>query len=159
MDGKKEPIKWTRLTFVDDRLENASLAETLRDSLEIIGWPLVWTYKRDSLSFKFNLEQPGKHYIVSYSFNDMTADVIETPKGFWRTFDSLHGMGGSLPNSSIMMSWGLCTHLIVVLVLFSIGSGLYLWFSSKIDCKKAAITLIVSVLITSLWMFQLYFIG
>ncbi|MDA1120116.1 MAG: hypothetical protein O2887_06415 [Bacteroidetes bacterium] len=58
-----------------------------------------------------------------------------------------------------MKLWGLYTHLIVILVLFSIGSGLYLWFSSKIDRKTAGIALIISVLITSLWMFQLYLIG
>ncbi|MDA0194690.1 MAG: hypothetical protein O2887_06410 [Bacteroidetes bacterium] len=67
MDGKKEPKDWSKIIAIDNGLENAPLAQTLRDSLGIIGWPLFWTFKRDSLSFEFNLEQPGKklfHYLL-----------------------------------------------------------------------------------------------
>jgi hypothetical protein len=96
--------------------------------------------------------------LVSYSFDDRTANVSETPKGFWRTFNALHA-AGKVPNSSVMWLWGWYSHLIVGIVLFSLCSGLYLWFESKLDRKIAVIALIASILLTSLWMAQLYYIG
>ncbi|HET9485954.1 MAG TPA: hypothetical protein VFO54_00885 [Chryseosolibacter sp.] len=160
MQLSPEPETWTRQvqltnTFSDDGL----LSETLRDSLSLIGWPLPWETWHDSTGvFHFALEHPGKRYVVDYSFGDRVARVQEIRKGFWRIFNAMHGMG-SVPNSFFMHAWKWYTRITVVLVVFSVFSGIYLWYQGKHDKKSGWFTLLGSVLVGLAWMLYLYVNG
>lgn len=149
-----DPIHLTN-NFTDD----LKLSEAIRDSLSLIGWPLPWETWHDSTGiFHFALEHPGKRYVVDYSFNNQVAQVQETPKGFWRVFNSLHG-AGAVPNSLFMHAWKWYSRVTVVLVIFSVILGIYLWYDGRRDKKAGWYVLITSLVLSIAWMLQLYLIG
>jgi hypothetical protein len=139
--------------FKDDLL----LSETLRDSLSLIGWPLPWETWHDSTGiFHFALEHPGKRYVVDYAFADQVARVQEIRKGFWPIFNAMHGSGGGVPNSMFMRAWKWYTRITVGLVVFSVLLGIYLWYNGRRDKKAGWYTLLISLVVSLAWMFQLY---
>ena len=142
-------------TFNDDLL----LSEALRDSLKLIGWPLPWETWHDSTGiFHFALEHPGKRYVVDYTFHNQEARVQEIPKGAWRIFNAMHG-SGAVPNSTFMHVWKWYSRATVVLVIFSVLLGVYLWWKGQRNRKVGWYTLLFSVAISLGWMVQLYFWG
>jgi len=160
MQSSGEPERWTKeVRLSNDFEDDGLLSETLRDSLSLIGWPLPWETWHDTTGiFHFALEHPGKRYVVDYSFANQEANVEETPKGFWRIFNAMHGMG-SVPNSWFMHVWKWYTRVTVVLVVVSIFLGIYLWYKGRRDKKSGWYTLLLSFVLTLAWMFQLYFNG
>lgn len=54
--------------------------------------------------------------------------VEETSTGLWPIIGALHGWSGDLPHrSTFMRYWSIYTEVCVWVVLFSLGSGVYLW--------------------------------
>jgi len=160
MDQSGDSIMWThRILIKNHSSDDLTLSEAIRDSLSLIGWPLPWETWRDSTGhFHFALEQPGRRYVIDYSLTDNVAEVQETQKGFWRVFNSLHGAGG-VPNAPFLQVWSWYTRFTVIGVMFSVFSGIYLWFSGKKDKKSGLFTLIISLAVAILWMIQLYLKG
>jgi hypothetical protein len=160
MQSHGKVTDWTKTvqlsnTFHDD----LKVSEALRDSLSLIGWPLPWETYRDSTGiFHFSVEQPGKRYVISYSFNNRIAQVQESRKGFWQVVNALHGSGG-VPNSVVMEGWTWYTRLTIVLVLFSLFLGISMWYRGIRDKKAGRYILVGSTLLTIAWMLELYFIG
>ncbi|MEX2230833.1 MAG: hypothetical protein WD824_01635 [Cyclobacteriaceae bacterium] len=160
MRNDEGPQTWSkpvRLTnnFQDDLL----LSETIRDSLFLIGWPLPWETWHDSTGvFHFALEHPGKRYVVDYTFTDNIARVQEIPKGFWRVFNAMHG-SGAVPNSIFMHAWKWYSRITVVLVVFSVFLGIYIWYNGRRDKKTGWYTLLISLILSLAWMLQLYYSG
>ena len=160
MSQSGEPRLWhykmkAPLTSTND----AELALTLRDSLSLIGWPLPWEFKRDSTGlFHIVLEQPGKRYEIDYTSRDNMASVTEIPKGFWRVFNSLHG-AGEVPNAPLTIVWRWYTRLTIAVVVFSVFSGIYVWYVKRRNRKSGLFILIVSLFLALAWMFQLYLNG
>lgn len=160
MEANPEPERWTRevrlsRNFTDDLV----LSETLRDSLSLIGWPLPWETWHDSTGiFHFALEHPGKRYVVDYSFATQRAEIEEIPKGLWRIFNAMHGIG-SIPNAPFMYAWQWYTRVTAVLVVFSVLAGVYLWYKGRRDKKTGWYTLAISLVVSIAWMLQLYLMG
>lgn len=160
MESQDAVEMWSKKIDIDDNfIDDRFLSETIRDSLSLIGWPLPWETWHDSTGvFHFALQHPGKRYIIDYDFRDQTARVQEGHKGLWRVFNSLHGVG-SVPNSWFMHSWKWYTRLTAVLVVFSVLTGIYVWYRSKRDKKSGLFVLAFSVIISIGWMLQLYYFG
>jgi hypothetical protein len=160
MKGHGATTRWSRSIQLSNNFPgDLKLSEAIRDSLSLIGWPLPWETWHDSTGvFHFALEQPGKRYVIDYTFKDQKAEVSETAKSFWQVFNSLHG-GGSVPNAPIMTLWQWYARIAVVLVVLSVALGIFLWYRGNRD-KKAGWYLLISSLLVSLgWILQLYFIG
>ena len=160
MQGDLETEQWTASFPVDKTIkDNDALSELIRDSLALIGWPLPWEIRRDTTGiFHFALQHPGKRYVIDYNLNDGTAHVSETPRGSWPIFNALHGMG-SVPRSGFMDFWKWYSRLTVVLVVFSVCSGVYLWHRGRREKRSGWYVLLISFGLSLLWMVQLYFIG
>jgi hypothetical protein len=160
MDGNKNETEWARtVSHITEDQENLKVSEDLRDSLGLVGWPLYWETWRDSTGiFHFVVEQPGKRYEIDYSFQDRTARVKETQKNFWRVFNALHGFG-SVPRAPFMDLWSWYTRLTVLVVVFSVMSGVYLWYTSNRDRQGGNITLALSMLGALGFMIYMYLIG
>lgn len=160
MQTSAEPETWMRhVQLPGDFTDDLLLSQTLRDSLSLIGWPLPWETWHDSTgTFHFVLEHPGKRYVVDYSFASQQATVEEIPKGIWRAFNAMHGMG-SVPNAGFMDLWKWYTHITVVLVILSVFLGIYLWYKGRHDRKSGRLLLFVSIVVSLAWMLQLYFNG
>lgn len=135
------------------------LSHSIRDSLALIGWPLPWETWRDSTGrLHFAVHHPGKRYVIDYDFGNHIASVAETPRGGWQIFNAMHGMG-AVPGSAFMHAWKWYSRITVVLVIFSIFTGIYLWYRSSRDLKTGLYVLMGSLLISLAWMLQLYFQG
>ncbi|HEX8037595.1 MAG TPA: PepSY-associated TM helix domain-containing protein [Chryseosolibacter sp.] len=160
MQRSGETETWSKqVQIAKDFQDNLAFSEALRDSLALIGWPLPWETYRDSTGiFHFALEHPGKRYTVDFSLKTREAQVRETSKGFWPVFNAMHG-AGAVPNSAFMHLWKWYTRLTVVLVVFSVLIGIYLWYAGNRDKRAGIYTLAVSLIASAAWMIYLYFKG
>lgn len=139
--------------------DNRQLTEVIRDSLGLVGWPLPWETRRDSTgAIHVVVEHPGKRYVIDYSMAASSANVVETPKGFWRVFNSLHGFG-VMPNAPITYAWSWYTRITIAVVVFAVFSGIYLWFIGKQNKKSGLVTLLICFSAAVAWMLQMYFNG
>lgn len=155
-----EPSTWSHPMklageFADDR----QLAEVVRDSLDLVGWPLPWETRRDSIgTIHVVVVHPGKRYVIEYSQATSSATVIETPTGFWHVFNSLHGFG-VMPKAPITYAWSWYTRITIAVVIFAVFSGIYLWFIGNKNKKSGFYTLAISFSLAVMWMLQMYFNG
>ncbi|MDH4296446.1 MAG: PepSY-associated TM helix domain-containing protein [Cyclobacteriaceae bacterium] len=157
MEKTGDPVFWTRkLQLSGSNATDLVLSETIRDSLALIGWPLPWETRHDSSgAFHFALEQPAKRYVIDYSAANHVVHIAETPKGFWRVFNSLHG-SGAVPRAPIMHAWEWYTRVTVAVIVLSVLTGIYVWFTGNQNRKSDLYTLLISLTIAVLWMLQLY---
>lgn len=159
MQQQRDSILWQRHSLtVSESQNDIKLAEEIRDSLSLLGWPLPWDMWRDSSAIHFAMEQPAKRYFITYSFFTNTANIVETRKGFWAVFNSLHG-AGPVPNGSFTTLWQWYTRATVIVGILSIITGLYIWIKSKEDKKSSLLILFVSMAGALIWMIKLYFLG
>ena len=159
MERSGAQIHWNQRTVkIDPGSDDLKVAEAIRDSLSLMGWPFPWEMSRDSTSLQFAMEQPAKRYVIRYGFVDHTVNVTETDKGFWRVFNSLHG-AGEIPNGPFMKWWKWYTRATVLIVIFSIVTGLYIWLKSKEEKKTGIIVLSASFSLAILWMVKLFYWG
>jgi len=159
MEHRSDSIVWERQSLaVDESLDDLQLAEAIRDSLSLMGWPLPWEMWRDSAALHFAMEQPAKRYFITYNFAGNEVEVIQRSKGFWNVLNALHG-AGSVPNGPFTTLWQGYTRLTVITVILSIITGVYIWLKSKKDKKTGFVILLVSVTGTFLWMIKIYLWG
>jgi hypothetical protein len=159
MEHSADSTVWeSRILPLDPKQDDLKLAESIRDSLSIMGWPLPWRMWRDSASLFFEMEQPAKRYFITYTFDNGTLHVVETGKGFWRVFNSLHG-AGKVPNGPFTMLWHWYTRMTILIVILSVFTGIYIWLKSKQDKKTGLALLSLTVSGTIFWMLKLYLWG
>lgn len=140
---------WEEPLQVDATTNNDALAESIRDRLGLMGWPLPWETKRDAMgNLQFKMERPGKSYTIHADFKEHRAQIEARSKGFWELVNSLHALG-SVPNSRFTPWWAWYTELCTAFVLFAAASGLYLWVNSKRE-RRAGMISFFSALLASL---------
>lgn len=145
---KPHPSKWEASLIVGPLTNNDALAESVRDSLGLMGWPLPWRTKRDSAGdLEFDLERPGKSYTIRTELKEHRARVEERSKGFWQVVTSLHALG-AIPNSRFAPWWGGYTEVCTGFVLFASASGIYLWVNSKRERRWGVISLLVATVLS-----------
>jgi len=150
VEGKpaSTPRVWDAPITTLPTTDNDALAESVRDSLGLMGWTIPWNMQRDGAGdLQFDLERPGKSYTIRTVLKDHTARVEERRKGFWQVVNSLHALG-AVPNSNFALWWGGYTELCTVFVLFASISGLYLWVNSKRERRVGMITLAVALVLS-----------
>jgi hypothetical protein len=159
MEPQRDSIVWESQSIaLNDSLDDLKLAEAIRDSLSLMGWQLPWDMWRDSFSIHFAMEQPAKRYFITYTFDSNAAKIVETRKGFWPVFNSLHG-AGLVPNGSFTTLWQWYTRAAVIVGIFSIVTGLYIWMESNEDKKSGLLILFICMAGALIWMIKLYFLG
>ena len=159
MQQQSDSTIWEQqISKIDTAHADLRLAEAIRDSLSLMGWPLPWEMWRDSAALHFEMEQPAKRYFITFSFYNNKITIVEKKKGFWPVFNSLHG-SGTVPNGPFTTLWQWYTRATVITLIVSIITGIYIWLNTKEDKKTGLIILFVSVTGTLLWMIKLYLWG
>ena len=143
------PLEWQQAISIDPATDNATMAKSVRDSLGLMGWPVVRQTKRDaSGDLHFDIERPGKSYTVYTLLGEGKVRVEERRKGFWQVIKSLHGLD-QLPNSQFVPWWGVYTEVCIGFMLFAGISGVYLWVVTRRERVIGRITLCAAVLLSS----------
>jgi hypothetical protein len=95
-----------------------------------MGWGAWWEVRQSDEETRVQVVRPGKRYQVRIPMGEGIAHVEETRLGYWSVINSLHATM-SLPNAPFMSFWGIYTEICVWVVLFSAGSGIYLWTARR----------------------------
>lgn len=142
MEPGKNIIHWQRQIIIPPFQDEQQFADAIRDSLGLIGWSPPWEIKKDTTGFRFMITHPGKTYAIKIVTNEKIIRVEETRKGFWSVFNSLHGFNGEIPGApALINSWGFYSDIIIVVMLFSIISGIYIFLKRKSERKTGLIIL------------------
>ncbi len=102
-------------------------AARLRDSLGLIGMLPNWELRPADDGLRFLVWRPGKQYDITWSEPAAAVSVIETRSGLWGALRDMHGLWG-LDDSLWSRAWGMYTVISIAGLLFSIGTGLWLWW-------------------------------
>lgn len=128
---------------------NEQFAEEIRIRLGLMGWTPPWVQKKDSASFAFMVTHAGKDYHINVPLLGHVVQVNEKRKGFWSVFNSLHFLGEAIPGAPwLINTWRFYQDLTVVVLLFSVGSGIYIFLRRRQE-RKAAFLLLGSALALS----------
>jgi len=148
-------IKWQKQINIPPFKDDQQFSDDVRDSLGLMGW--AYNVKKDSTGFRFIVSHPGKNYAVKIANNEKLISVEETRKGFWSVFNGLHGFHGKMPGApALVTSWGIYTNTIVVVMLFSIISGIYIFLRRKNERKTGLIILFSCIGISLLIMLSVW---
>jgi hypothetical protein len=129
--SKRTPQVWVASLGAKPVEDNNEMAESVRDSLGLMGWTIPWNMQRTPEGdLRFDLERPGKSYTIQTDIKKQTAQVQERRKSFWQVLNSMHALG-AVPNSRFVRWWGGYTEVCTAFVLFGAFSGIYLWLNSK----------------------------
>jgi hypothetical protein len=119
---------WTDQVVIDQTLDDNGLAKSVRDQLDIMGWPPTWQFKRDSNTFQMNVTQLAKTSKLEVDLNSGAVKVDEIPKGFLATLHGLHFFNGRIPNAPFFLkTWIVYQWLALFVFLISLVLGLWLW--------------------------------
>jgi len=151
--GPRAPLpvvaEWQAPLTVEAVKENEAMANSVRDSVGLIGWVFPAKIKRDEAgNLQFDVERPGKGYTVRADVKDRTVKVEERHKGFVQVFDALHAFRG-VPNSPFTASWGIYTEVCTIFALFATVSGIYLWVNSERE-RRVGLAIVVAATVISL---------
>lgn len=124
--------QWQRDVPIRQVADNQLLAETIRDSLGLMGWAPWWEQNRQTRAYTFQVTHPGKQYRIQANLLENRVRVEERSKGFWPVLNSLHFLGESIPGAPLPInSWQYYQDFSVVVMLFSILSGFYLFVKKR----------------------------
>ena len=135
MNGKQmvEGSQQIHLKLEDSKSDSA-LATNIQIALDIAGWYLPWeTYRDNSGTFHTQIENPKTQYQIKYDRMSSTASIIRKDKGFWSVLNALHGFAGKMPNAPLFIFWNIFTYICLMVVIFSIFSGIWLWANRSED--------------------------
>lgn len=131
--------------------ENVSdFAISVQDELKIAGWHLPWeTYRDKSGIFHTQIQNPKAQYLITYEPLSSTVKIIKKEKGFWTLINSLHGFSGKMPNAPLLFFWKIFTYICLIVVTFSIFSGIWLWATGSTD-KLIGLLTVCGIIVLSL---------
>lgn len=136
MEPGKNIIHWQKQIIIPPFQDEQQFADAIRDSLGLIGWSSPWEIKKDTTGFQFMITHPGKNYAISVFNNEPVIKVEEAWKGFWPVLNSLHGFNEKIPGVPVFVNaWGIYSNVVVLVMLFSIISGIYIFLKNKKERK------------------------
>ena len=149
------------VTFQQEFEESDSaLAINLQRELNLTGWYLFWETYTDSVgTFHTEIQNPKTAYRITYDRVSSIASINEEYKGFWSVLHALHGFAGTMPNAPFMIFWHVFTYVCLLIVIFSIASGIWLWSHSREDKVVGWATLIGIFTMSILLMLTTYLNG
>lgn len=124
--------QWQRDVPIRELDDNQQLAETIRDSLGLMGWAPWWEQNRQADAYNFQVTHPGKQYRIRAYLQENRVVVEEQSKGFWPVLNALHFVGESIPGAPVPInSWQYYQDFCVFVLVFSILSGVYLFVKRR----------------------------
>jgi hypothetical protein len=157
--SKEVSAQWEKQLSIGNSTNRVATAESVRDALGLLGWPLPWKMSEPATNqLHFDMEQPGKSYTIKMDFSSGKAEVTERAKGFWPIVNSLHALT-EVPNSKPASGWGLFTELCTWTVLFASLSGIYMWISAERPKLRASLFFGAALLLSLGFMAFVRYVG
>lgn len=145
---------------VPDISDDLQLAETMRDRLGLIGWPLPWNMERDhSGNLHFELSRPGMSYQIYLNASAGLARIEAQRTGPAPILHFLHGSTEGIPGSKFMTAWGIYTEITTWFTLFALCSGIWLWIKHGKTGGELFFGLLGSSVVSIAMLLYLYFQG
>ena len=134
-----------------------TVATHLQNQLELVGWYLPWeTYRDKSNHFFTEIHNPKTNYKIEYNPLSEAVTITAKEKGLWSVVSGLHGFSEPMPGAPLLEVWGAYTYLTMVVVLFSIFSGLWLWLAKSMGRRDlmifAGVVLLSFALLTIIYL-------
>ena len=149
-----------RKVEIQENKDNQIFARTLQDKLDLAGWFLPWQTSRDSSGvFQTTIQNPKTKYILIYNPSTTTVTIKKAGNGYWRVINSLHGYSGNMPNAPLLVFWTIFTYVCVIIVIFSIFSGIWLWAVKKGSKLNGWLAFSGILVLSFLLMFIVYIYG
>ena len=127
--------------------------------MDMFGWPLPWAmWRSDENRLHFAMSWPGKDYSLVVDEATKVVSITGRTKGLWEILKILHGLSG-VPNSKLMTTWFVYTEITTWIVLFSVITGVYLWFKRQAQRRVGIIVLGVSAAVSLAFMAFMYWVG
>ena len=141
--------------------ENLSdMAVSIQNELDLAGWHLPWnTYHDSSGLFHTVINNPIAQYKITFDPTTSTAKIIRKERGNLMLLNSLHGFSGKMPNAPLMVFWKIYTYICLIIVTFSIFSGIWLWADRRSYKLIRLITVSGIVILSLLLMTYVYING
>ena len=144
-----EEIKEQKLSVPKNDNES-DFARSIQNELNLAGWHLPWkSYHDKSGIFHTEIQNPKAQYLITYDALSATVKVAKKEKGFWVIINSLHGFSGRMPNAPLMFFWKIFTYICLIVVTFSIFSGIWLWANRSTD-KLIGLLTVSGIIVLSL---------
>ena len=141
----REKQDWTvRKMVIDiaDIEDNQQLAESIRDSLELMGWCPWWIQNRDESQFRFSIDHFGSEHRINANLGTGELIVNRRNKGFWSVLHSLHFLGSDVPRANkVINSWQYYQDFTVIYLIIAIITGVYMFLESKKEKKTGILIL------------------
>jgi hypothetical protein len=145
--------KWTiseKTIYIPEIKQNNKLAESVRDSLGLMGWLPDWKMNRNNERFIFEISHNGAEYRINAELKTGRVEIKRRAKGFGSTLRSLHPFNENLPSGTFLVnSWQYYKDASVFYVILAIASGLWFFLKRKTG-RTAGIIVIVSALLLTL---------
>ncbi len=159
----REKQDWTERKMVIDIAEiedNQQLAESIRDSLGLIGWCPWWTQNRNESRFRFSIDHFGSEHRISANLGTGEVIVNRRYKGFLSVLHSMHFLGSDVPRANrVINSWQYYQDFTVFYLIIAIITGIYMFLESKKE-KKTGIVILSGFFVASLtFMIYLWLVG
>jgi hypothetical protein len=158
-ESMNETVFEKKCNFPAD-VPDSALAVMIKNELDVAGWHLPWRTSRESNGiFHTEIQNPKSRYRVTYYPADSSMKIIRSDRGPWHVLNSLHGYSGKMPNAPLLLFWKIYTYICLVVVIFSIFSGIWLWIAGKNEKRSAILTVSGIVALSLLLMIYIYFHG
>jgi len=140
--------------------DDQKLAETIKDSLGIMGWCPWWEQERTEGSYHFKISNFGAEYKIILHDSTGNLEVSRRAKGIGHVFHSLHFLGGSIPNGTrIVNSWHYYQNLNVFFILIAAITGTLLFLKRKSERVVGISIAIGSFGLSVLLMLYIWLVG
>jgi hypothetical protein len=159
LSGGKEIVNERKIEIQGNN-DKLIFARNLQDKLNIAGWLIPWQTSLDSAGlFHTVIQNPKSRYTLVYNPSTYTVKMSEAGNGFLRIINSLHGYSGNMPNAPLLVFWKIFTYVCVIIVVFSIFSGIWLWAVKKGNKLTGWITFSGILVLSFLLMIIVYIYG
>jgi len=146
--------------MIEPEQDKLILARNLQNNLGLPGWVVNWQTWRDSTGILHTtIQNPKAGYIMVYDPSTSKVTIKSVSNGFGRIINSLHGNTGDMPNAPLMVFWSIFTYICLLVVMFSIVSGIWLWAGSPGNKKAGWLTFSGITALSFLLMFIVYIYG
>lgn len=130
---------------ISDTTDNQALAESIRDSLGLMGYCPPWTLNRKNGRYSFEIVHNGADYQIKTDLSTGDAVIRRKPRGFGSVFNSLHFFNENLPSGTkTVNSWQYYKDAAFCYLLVAVLSGIWFIISGKSRHRKATLTVLFS---------------
>ena len=145
---------------IPDIQDNLELANTINDSINIFGWYLPWSAKRDSLQFVYETAKLGRTYTTTVDLETGKVDLKSKRGSVGGLLKGLHGLGETIPLAPSWVNlWQFYMDLSVYSLVFWLISGIWLWLQKGISQRKEKIVFYAFMVISLSLMLYIWLVG